>query len=189
MAWDWVNTQQPRMHINFGFPYGKAFLLRHMLYTVRPHTTNPHRKFSTRFKLVYGRGTKRCALVRLGKLSNLSYPKSNLTLSYPMSDRPTLWFSCSRHFSWSLTLSNPIALPPTYSPTLIYFGRERGWWITCNYPTVLREKKRNIKGITCAICWLNFVLHEENHNVGLSDIMIFPVPDAFPHVVRTLVNR
>jgi hypothetical protein len=20
------------------------------------------------------------------------------------------------------------------------FGRERGWWITCNYPTVLKEK-------------------------------------------------
>jgi hypothetical protein len=25
---------------------------------------------------------------------------------------------------------------------LIYFRRERGWWITCNYPTVLKEKKR-----------------------------------------------
>jgi hypothetical protein len=37
--------------------------------------------------------------------------------------RPTLWFSCSRCFSWSLTLSNPIFLPPTYPPALIYFGR------------------------------------------------------------------
>jgi hypothetical protein len=38
----------------------------------------------------------------------------------------------------ALTLSNPIFLPPTYSPALIYFGRERGWWVTCNYPTVLK---------------------------------------------------
>jgi hypothetical protein len=41
-----------------------------------------------------------------------------------------------------LTLSNPILLPTTYSPALIYFGRGRGWWITCNYPTVLKEKSR-----------------------------------------------
>jgi hypothetical protein len=39
-----------------------------------------------------------------------------------------------------LTLS---ILPPTYSPALIYFGRERGWWITCNYPRVLKEKNIN----------------------------------------------
>jgi hypothetical protein len=39
-----------------------------------------------------------------------------------------------------LTLSNPIFLPTAYSPALIYFGRERHWWITCNYPTVLKEK-------------------------------------------------
>jgi hypothetical protein len=38
-----------------------------------------------------------------------------------------------------LTLSNPIFLPTAYSPALICFGRERGWWITCNYPTVLKE--------------------------------------------------
>jgi hypothetical protein len=31
-------------------------------------------------------------------------------------------------------------MPPAYSPALIYFGRETGWWITCNYPTVLKEK-------------------------------------------------
>jgi hypothetical protein len=80
-----------------------------------------------------------------------------------------------------LILSNPIFLPPAYSPTLIYFGRERGRWVTCNYPTVLKEKNRNRtrKSTTCAICWLKSVLHEEtcreqeNHNV-----------DAFPHVVR-----
>jgi hypothetical protein len=40
----------------------------------------------------------------------------------------------------SLTLSNPIFLPTAYSPALICFGREKGWWITCNYPTVLKEK-------------------------------------------------
>jgi hypothetical protein len=40
----------------------------------------------------------------------------------------------------SLTLCNTIFLPTTYSPALISFGRERGWRITCNYPTVLKEK-------------------------------------------------
>jgi hypothetical protein len=39
-----------------------------------------------------------------------------------------------------LTLPNPIFLPTTYSPALIFLGRERGWWITCNYPTILKEK-------------------------------------------------
>jgi hypothetical protein len=39
-----------------------------------------------------------------------------------------------------LTLSNPIFLPNEYSPALICFGRERSWWITCNYRTVLKEK-------------------------------------------------
>jgi hypothetical protein len=43
-----------------------------------------------------------------------------------------------------LTLSNPILLPPAYSPALVYFGWERGWWITCNYPTVLKEKNINM---------------------------------------------
>jgi hypothetical protein len=72
----------------------------------------------------------------------------------------------------SLTLSNPIFLPPAYSPALIYFGWERGWWVTCNYATVLKEKNRNRKSTTCAICWLKSVLHDkkrreqENHNVG-----------------------
>jgi hypothetical protein len=71
-----------------------------------------------------------------------------------------------------LTLSNPIFLPPAHYPALIYFGRERGWWITCNYPTVLKEKNINRKSTTCAIRWLMSVLHEEkrreheNHNVG-----------------------
>jgi len=44
------------------------------------------------------------------------------------------------HSTYILTFSNPIFLPTAYSPTLIYFGWERGWWITCNYPTVLKEK-------------------------------------------------
>jgi hypothetical protein len=43
-------------------------------------------------------------------------------------------------FIASLTLSNPIFLPPAYSPDLIYFGQERDWWIICNYPAVLKEK-------------------------------------------------
>jgi hypothetical protein len=63
-------------------------------------------------------------------------------------------------------------LPPAYSPALIYFGRERGWWVTCNSHTVLKEKNR--KSTTYATCWLKSVLHEEkcweqeNHNVGRS---------------------
>jgi hypothetical protein len=87
--------------------------------------------------------------------------------------RPT-WFSCSRRFSWSLTLSNPIFLPPAYSPALIYFGRERGWWVTCNYPTVLKEKNR--KSTTCVICWLKSVI---NHNVGRSPTLWFPCSRHF----------
>jgi hypothetical protein len=39
-----------------------------------------------------------------------------------------------------LTLSNSIFLPTAYSPALTCFGREQGWWIACNYPTVLKEK-------------------------------------------------
>jgi hypothetical protein len=64
-------------------------------------------------------------------------------------------------YVFNTTLSNPIFLPPAYSPTLIYFGWERGWWITCKYLTILKEKNRNRKSTTCTICWLNSVLHEE----------------------------
>jgi hypothetical protein len=85
-----------------------------------------------------------------------------------------------------LTLSNPIFLPHANSPALNYFGWERGWWVTCNYPTILKEKNGNRKSITCAICWLKSV--QENHNVELRHYD-FPVPDTFPHVVRTLANR
>jgi len=42
----------------------------------------------------------------------------------------------------ALTLSNPIFLPTAYSPALIYFGQERGWWIICNYPTVLKNTEK-----------------------------------------------
>jgi hypothetical protein len=81
----------------------------------------------------------------------------------------------------SLTLSNPIFLTPAYFPALVYFGQEKGWWITCNYPTVLKEKNiyRNRKSTTCVICWLKSVLHEEkrreqeNHNVGLRLFMFY----------------
>jgi hypothetical protein len=41
------------------------------------------------------------------------------------------------------------------------FWAGRGWWITCNYPTVLKEKNINRNITTCAICWLKSVLHEE----------------------------
>jgi hypothetical protein len=54
---------------------------------------------------------------------------------------------CTSHqvfnsYAKGLTLSNPIFLPPAYSPALIYFGWERDWWITCNYRTVLKEKNK-----------------------------------------------
>jgi hypothetical protein len=74
-----------------------------------------------------------------------------------------------------LTLSNPNFLPPAYSPALIYFERERGWWITCNYPTVLKEKSINRKSTTCAICWLIIMSDFVRHYA-------FPIPDVFPHV-------
>jgi hypothetical protein len=56
-----------------------------------------------------------------------------------------------------LTLTNPIFLPPAYSPALIYCGLERGWLVNCHYPTVLKEKNRN----------------------RTSDIMIFLFPTLF----------
>jgi hypothetical protein len=64
---------------------------------------------------------------------------------------PTQYHS---HVCWSLngflrlghlTLSNPIFLPTTYFPARICFGREKGWWITCNYPTALKEKNMEIQ--------------------------------------------
>jgi hypothetical protein len=89
--------------------------------------------------------------------------------------RPTLRSSCFRCFSWSLSLSNPIFLPPAYSPAFIYFGREWGWWATCDYPRVLKEKNvnRNRKSTTCAICWLKSVLHEEKRREQTSSDIIF----------------
>jgi hypothetical protein len=72
-------------------------------------------------------------------------------------------YMCSQQ---DLTLSNPIFLPLTYSPALIYFGRERGWSVTCNYPTVLKGKNRNRKSTTCSVCWLKSVLREEKRQAG-----------------------
>jgi hypothetical protein len=71
-----------------------------------------------------------------------------------------------------LTFSNPIFLPPAYPPALVYFGLERGWWITCPYYmrksvgqalTAKREKKRNKK-----MCQTSSDIgaEQENHNVG-----------------------
>jgi hypothetical protein len=58
----------------------------------------------------------------------------------------------------SLTLSNAIFLPTAYSPALIGFGRQRGWWITYNYPTVLKEKNINMNSPDDFIIY--FKLHE-----------------------------
>jgi hypothetical protein len=81
--------------------------------------------------------------------------------SYLTHSSPTRRSSNDQRLLARLTLSNPIFLPPAYSLDLIYFRRERGWWISCNYPTVLKHKNRNRKSTTCAICWLQSVLHEE----------------------------
>jgi hypothetical protein len=35
-------------------------------------------------------------------------------------------------------------MPTAYSPAPIYFRQEGGWWSTCNYPTVLKEKNINV---------------------------------------------
>jgi hypothetical protein len=59
-------------------------------------------------------------------------------------------------------------------PSYYLFWTGKGWWITCNYPTVLKEKNRNRKSTICAISWLKSVLHEEkrrekeNHRIGRS---------------------
>jgi hypothetical protein len=34
-------------------------------------------------------------------------------------------------------------MPTADSPAPIYFRLGRGWWITCNYPTVLKERNIN----------------------------------------------
>jgi hypothetical protein len=69
-----------------------------------------------------------------------------------------------------LTLSNPIFLLPAYSPALIYFGLERGWWITCPYYEEKRRTgsdsgagERNKK--TCRTS-SDIGAEQENHNVG-----------------------
>jgi hypothetical protein len=60
------------MHINFGLPYGKVFLLTP--YGV--YISSSSRNFDTRIKLVCGR-REICAMVRQGKLPMYNAPKSN----------------------------------------------------------------------------------------------------------------
>jgi hypothetical protein len=50
------------------------------------------------------------------------------------------FWKCLANNGNTLSLSNQIFLPTAYSPAHICFGRERGWWITCNYHTVLKEE-------------------------------------------------
>jgi hypothetical protein len=111
-----------------------------------------------------------------------------------------MWISHSRNYNptfcvkyvfcrISLTFSNPIFLPTANSPAFIRFGWERGWWISCNYPTVLKEKTwRNRKSTTCAICWLKPVLHEEKRRTGSVSgrtNATKTVSDVFRHRSRT----
>jgi hypothetical protein len=58
----------------------------------------------------------------------------------------------------ALTFSNPIFLPTAYSPALICFGWERGWWITCNCRTVLKEKNME-KQKEYNLCYLLAKVH------------------------------
>jgi hypothetical protein len=60
------------MHINFGLPYGKVFLLT--AYGV--YISSSSRNFDTRIKLVCGR-REISVMVRLGKLPMYNAPKSN----------------------------------------------------------------------------------------------------------------
>jgi hypothetical protein len=75
-----------------------------------------------------------------------------ITHRYTVLQEKEKLYQCS--LDQRLTLSNPIFLPPGYSPALIYFGREGGVWITGNYPTVFKEKNisRNRKSKTFALC-------------------------------------
>jgi hypothetical protein len=68
---------------------------------------------------------------------------------------------------WLLTLPNPIFLPTAYSPALIYFGRKRGWWITCKYPTVLKEKHTNMNSAD------DFIIYFRLHKIRLFLFIIF----------------
>jgi hypothetical protein len=72
--------------------------------------------------------------------SYCQFVQQNLTCTNAVT-RPRYVEGSNRHrvcLSYILTLSNPIFLPPAYSPALIYeyFGWERGW-MTCNYPIAL----------------------------------------------------
>jgi hypothetical protein len=59
--------------------------------------------------------------------------------------------NCTLFLFLYLTLSKPIFLPTAYFPALIFLGRERGWWITCNYPIILKEKNRETERVQPAL--------------------------------------
>jgi hypothetical protein len=72
-------------------------------------------------------------------MKKINYGFYRYTLKFLILLQHTIF--CSDKYQYSiLTISNPIFLPHAYSPALIYFGRERGWRVTCNYPTILKEK-------------------------------------------------
>jgi hypothetical protein len=58
-------------------------------------------------------------------------------------------------------------MPTANSPALIYFGRERGWWITCNYPTVLKEKNINVNSLD------DFIIYFRLHKIIKVFLFIF----------------
>jgi hypothetical protein len=70
----------------------------------------------------------------------------NKGLKYNVSHKRKHWLNnVALEAENAITLSNPIFLPTAYSPALVCFGQERGWWITCNYPTVFKEKNMEIQ--------------------------------------------
>jgi hypothetical protein len=66
-----------------------------------------------------------------------------------------------------LTLSNPIFLPTTHSPALIFL-QAQPYEYNAQSPVHINTHglPRNRKSTTCAICWLKSVLHEEKCRTG-----------------------
>jgi hypothetical protein len=60
-----------------------------------------------------------------------------------------------------LILSNPIFLPPTYSPALFILGEKEVGGLLVIILQFKREKHKQKQYNLCYICWLKSVLHEE----------------------------
>jgi hypothetical protein len=110
-------------------------------------------------------------MLELFNTQNIHFVQNSLVNLCLSSTLTSTCLTISVHRLLLLTLSNPIFLPPAYSPALIYFGLERGWWITCPYymresvgqtPTAERENKHNKKMCRTSS---DIGAEQENHNV------------------------